>query len=59
MGMTPLHAAAECSRSDAIKVLVAAGVDLSAKTMLGQTPAQVANWNGHTEAARYLVEKSV
>ena len=57
--MTPLHWAAECSCSDAIKILVAAGVDPSAKDIYDRTAAQLANAFGHTEVARYLVEQSV
>ena len=56
---TPLHAAAWSNALDAVKILVAAGADLSAKVRNVMTAAQMAKTNGHTAAARYLVEQSV
>ena len=56
-GRTPLYFAARSL--DAVKVLVAAGADLSAKDRSGMTAARMAKAFGHTEAARYLVEQSV
>ena len=58
-GRTPLHLSALASALDSVKVLAAAGADVSAKSTNGKTAAQMAKANGHTEVARYLVEQSV
>jgi hypothetical protein len=57
-GMTPAHLAAEGGRGEALKVLLAAGVDVKAKRNDGITPAHLAGVHKHKEALKLLMAAS-
>jgi hypothetical protein len=49
---TPLHRAAEAAPIDAIRILLAAGADRRARTMLGETPQ---SWARRARREREIV----
>jgi ankyrin repeat protein len=56
VGETPLHVAASWGDLDAIKLLVDAGADLSARGDLGYTPLHEAAEQGHANAVALLIK---
>ena len=58
---TPLHLDAECGRLSVVKVLVEDLCDPGVRDKDGQTPAEVAKGEGHTQITFYLssIEKTV
>jgi hypothetical protein len=56
-GWTPLHDAAFMARDDALAALVAAGADLDARTVLGQSAWNLARENGLGDIAVWLAAK--
>jgi ankyrin repeat protein len=53
-GFTALHLAAFFGRAEAVRLLVAAGADVDARTEGGATAAELAAARGHDELARGL-----
>ncbi|CAG6021251.1 unnamed protein product [Menidia menidia] len=53
-GGTPLHDAAENGELECCQILVVNGVDLGIKDQDGFTGADLAEYNGHTQCAKYL-----
>ncbi|XP_078094878.1 espin isoform X5 [Mustelus asterias] len=53
-GGTPLHDAAENGELECCQILVVNGVDLAVRDHDGQTSADLAEYNGHTQCAKYL-----
>jgi len=56
-GLTPLHYAARDGRTEAAKILVAAGADIKQTDPNGITPLLMAITNNHPETAKFLIEK--
>jgi ankyrin repeat protein len=57
LGWTPLHYAARDGRTDAARILVAKGVPLDARTIMGQTAYNVALERKMEAVAAFLAEK--
>ena len=57
-GNTPLHEAVWLGTLEAVKILVAAGADIEAEDAFDATPLDLAESNGQTEIAEYLLELS-
>ncbi|XP_038629377.1 espin isoform X2 [Scyliorhinus canicula] len=53
-GGTPLHDAAENGELECCQILVVNGVDLAARDHDGCTSADLAEYNGHSQCAKYL-----
>ncbi|XP_039223134.1 espin isoform X2 [Crotalus tigris] len=53
-GSTPLHDAAENGELECCQILVVNGVDLSQRDQDGYTAADLADYNGHLQCAKYL-----
>ncbi|CAG03205.1 unnamed protein product, partial [Tetraodon nigroviridis] len=53
-GGTPLHDAAENGELECCQILVVNGVDLGIKDQDGFTAADLAEYNGHSQCAKYL-----
>ncbi|KAM3824124.1 espin [Vipera latastei] len=53
-GGTPLHDAAENGELECCQILVVNGVDLSQRDRDGYTAADLADYNGHLQCAKYL-----
>uniref|UniRef100_A0A670ZIN9 Espin like n=1 Tax=Pseudonaja textilis TaxID=8673 RepID=A0A670ZIN9_PSETE len=53
-GGTPLHDAAENGELECCQILVVNGVDLSLRDQEGNTAADLADYNGHSQCAKYL-----
>ncbi|KAG8142430.1 hypothetical protein E2320_006345, partial [Naja naja] len=53
-GGTPLHDAAENGELECCQILVVNGVDLSLRDQEGYTAADLADYNGHSQCAKYL-----
>jgi hypothetical protein len=52
--MTPLHWTAEYGHTDAARLLIEKGVDLSVKDYHQQTPLDLAGKRGHTDIVKLL-----
>ncbi|ETE58785.1 hypothetical protein L345_15491, partial [Ophiophagus hannah] len=57
-GGTPLHDAAENGELECCQILVVNGVDLSLRDQEGYTAADLADYNGHSQCAKYLRTKN-
>ncbi|XP_059511651.1 espin isoform X1 [Stegostoma tigrinum] len=53
-GGTPLHDAAENGELECCQILVVNGVDLTVRDRNGYTSADLAEYNGHSQCAKYL-----
>ncbi|KAM8862921.1 espin isoform 2-T2 [Spinachia spinachia] len=53
-GGTPLHDAAENGELECCQILVVNGVDLTIRDLDGFTSADLAEYNGHSQCAKYL-----
>ncbi|XP_013931167.1 PREDICTED: espin [Thamnophis sirtalis] len=53
-GGTPLHDAAENGELECCQILVVNGVDLTLRDQDGYTAADLADYNGHSQCAKYL-----
>ncbi|XP_072442322.1 espin isoform X3 [Chiloscyllium punctatum] len=53
-GGTPLHDAAENGELECCQILVVNGVDLTVRDRDGYTSADLAEYNGHSQCAKYL-----
>jgi len=53
-GISPLHAAAGAGRRESIRLLVWSGAETAARTPAGETALQLAERNGHADAAALL-----
>lgn len=55
---TPLHAAVASGKVNCIRMIIAAGADIEAKNVDGNTPLHIACFNGHANAVTELLNNN-